>query len=207
VNPFERVHEAWQLDRRVQLLGQHLAPLLDEGAHVLNVGSGDGQIASALSRLRPDIRIEGVDVLARPGAQIPVRRFDGLSIPYEDDAFDTLLFVDVLHHADDASALLRDATRVARRHLVVKDHLLEGFMALSTLRFMDRVGNARHGVALPHDYWPETRWRETWASLDLEPDRFERSLQLYPPPLRWVFDRQLHFVARLCVGRQAHVVD
>lgn len=206
MNPFERVHDAWQADRRVHLLGELLSPLLVEAADVLDVGCGDGRIAAALSTVRSDLRIEGIDVVMRPDASIPVQLFDGLNIPCEDDSYDTVLFVDVLHHAEDATALLREARRVARRQLVIKDHLLEGFLAEPTLRCMDRVGNLRHDVALPHHYWTERRWRRTWASLDLGVVGFETRLHLYPFPLHWLFDRQLHFVARLSVGRQTDVV-
>jgi SAM-dependent methyltransferase len=207
VNPLERLHDAWQVDRRVQVLARLLDPLLPRSASVLDVGAGDGRIAAALSAARPDLRIEGLDVQERPRASIPVRVFDGRRIPCEGDDFDAVLFVDVLHHAEDAATLLGEARRVARRCVVIKDHLLQGLLAGPTLRFMDRVGNARHGVALPHHYWPESRWRETWAALDLPVDTFETRLGLYPVPLRWIFERQLHFVARLNAGPPHDVAD
>ena len=49
--------------------------------------------------------------------------------------------------------LLRETVRVARQVIVIKDHLLKGAFAYSTLRLMDWVGNARHDVALPYNYW------------------------------------------------------
>ena len=54
--------------------------------------------------------------------------------------------------------LLREAVRVARRGLLIKDHTLTGFLAGPTLRLMDRVGNQRHGVALPYNYWTQQQW-------------------------------------------------
>ena len=62
------------------------------------------------------------------------------------------MFVDVLHHTEDPMALLGEAVRVARKTIVVKDHTLNGFLAGPTLHFLDRVGNARHDVALPYNY-------------------------------------------------------
>jgi hypothetical protein len=81
--------------------------------------------------------------------------------------------------------------------VVIKDHLLDGPLAGLTLRVMDGVGNRRHGVALPQHYWSESTWRATWQSLGLTPQRVETRLDLYPLPLRWLFDRRLHFVALL----------
>ena len=132
---------------------------------------------------------------------VPVKIFDGKRIPFPDNAFDTVLLVDVIHHAEPPEDLLAEAVRVARRQLVIKDHLREGWLAGATLRWMDRVGNARFGVPLPFTYWPEARWRSAWARIGLVPDTFETRLRIYPPPFGLVFDRGLHFIARLRPGR------
>ena len=52
--------------------------------------------------------ITGIDVLVRDHTHIPVVKFDGTSIPFPDRSFDTLVFVDVLHHTNDPVLLLRD---------------------------------------------------------------------------------------------------
>jgi hypothetical protein len=50
--------------------------------------------------------------------------------------------------------LLREAVRVARRMILIKDHIVDAVLAGPTLRLMDRIGNARYGVSFPHNYWP-----------------------------------------------------
>ena len=55
------------------------------------------------------------------------------------------MFVDVLHHTDDPMVLLREAGRVASGFVLIKDHTQNGILAGRRLRFMDWVGNARHG--------------------------------------------------------------
>src|SRR5262245_22784366 len=99
---------------------------------------------------RPDISIRVIDVLVRPNTQIPVDRFNGKHLPHADKSFDVVCFVDVLHHTNDPATLLREARRVARKLVVLKDHTMDGIFAYHTLRFMDWVGNAHHGVALPY---------------------------------------------------------
>ncbi len=47
----------------------------------------------------------------------PAVEFDGLTLPLADHSVDVVLFVDVLHHTADPLILLREAARVARRHV------------------------------------------------------------------------------------------
>ena len=201
MSAIEQIHTHAVMDRRVRVLADHLGALLPREARVLDVGCGDGRLARALVALRPDLSVRGVDVLVREDAAIEVEAFDGQTLPVPDDGVDAVLFVDVLHHTEHAEALLAEAKRAARTCVVLKDHLLRGPLAGATLRFMDRVGNARHGVALPHLYWPKTQWRHTFSTLGLEVEAWETRLGLYPFPASLLFDRNLHFVARLGVSK------
>jgi len=193
----DRVHGRRVHPRRVRVLADHLQAILSNGATVLDVGCGDGLLSATIAERRPDLRVEGIDVLVREGAHIPVTHFNGKVLPFPDRSFDDVMFVDVLHHTDDPNVLLREAARVSRRGIVLKDHLLEGWLAGPVLRFMDRVGNVRHGVALPHNYWPRRRWTEAFAALGLRERSRREDLHLYPWPADLVFGRSLHFVARL----------
>jgi SAM-dependent methyltransferase len=146
---------------------------------------------------RPDLELQGLDVLGRPGTHVPVTVYDGRTIPYGDKSFDVVLFVDALHHTPDPMVPLREAARVARDAILIKDHLRDGILADRTLRLMDWVGNARYGVALPYAYWSRQQWLEAFARLGLTRSAWEVRLGLYPWPASWVFERSLHFIARL----------
>ena len=135
--------------------------------------------------------------MKRPTTHIPVTLFDGTVIPHEDNSFDVVSFVDVLHHTDDPEALLKEASRVARRAVIIKDHLSENWFDEITLRFMDWVGNAPHGVVLPYNYGSRADWSCWFEAAKLEAEEFETRVPLYPMPASAVFGRKLHFVARL----------
>ena len=195
----DRVHESYVHSRRVRVLSELVAAQLPREAIFLDVGCGDGLLARAIMDRRPDVSVRGIDVLVRRDTHVPVTEYDGTRIPFQDGSVDAVLLVDVLHHTHDPMALLAEAKRVARRTVIIKDHLLNGMAAGPTLRFMDRVGNARHHVALPHNYWPRARWKDAIAALRMRVELWEEQLGLYPPPADWCFGRSLHFVARLDV--------
>lgn len=183
--------------RRVIALANHFAALIPRDHAVLDVGAGDGRLDALILERRPDLTLTGVDVLIRPDARIPVVKFDGWQLPFPDRSFDTVMFCDVLHHTHDPVGMLHEAVRVARRAVVIKDHLVEGFMARPTLRLMDFVGNAPHGVPLPYHYFTRAEWDAAYRAAGLFVKTTRSRLGLYP---RWadiLFGRSLHFIACL----------
>ena len=206
----ETIHGCYVHDRRSRILSRCLAAVIPSNFSILDVGCGDGFLAQLISQARPDLSLTGIDALARERTHIPVNEYDGEIIPYDDASFDGVMFVDVLHHTSDPMVLLREALRVTRKSIVVKDHTSDGLFADLTLRVMDRIGNARHGVSLPYNYWPKRKWFEAFATLGLHIAEWTTHLGIYPWPASWVFDRSLHFVARLDIvnsatGRWANV--
>ncbi len=192
-----QMHSRLVFSRRVSVLASRLSVLLPPDAKVLDVGCGDGMIDSLIMQHRPDISIFGVDVLVRDHTHIAVTAFDGQIIPYDMKSFDAVIFVDVLHHTDSPESLLREAKRVSRDAIVIKDHVKDGVLSDLILRFMDWVGNAYHGVVLPYNYWTEQQWRKAFSALDLTIQNWDVQIGLYPWPATWFFDRALHFIVKL----------
>jgi SAM-dependent methyltransferase len=197
----ERWHGARVHTRRVQVLASTAANLLPQRATVLDIGCGDGRLAAYLGKLRPDLLVSGAEVAPRSDCAIPVTGFDGRTLPFAEDSFDATLLVDVLHHTTEPAVLLSEAVRVARYAVVLKDHFREGLGAYSTLRFMDVVGNRRHGVPLPFNYLNRLEWNALFARCGVVAEASDALARLYPFPANLVFGRGLHFFARLGVCR------
>jgi SAM-dependent methyltransferase len=188
---------SWYFNRRIWVLSRALANAIPGRGSVLDVGCGDGQLALALMKLRSDLHVEGVDVVARPKTLVPVAQYDGVKLPFADKSFDYVTIVDVLHHTDDPTVVLSEASRVAREGVVIKDHLREGWLAQATLSFMDWCGNIGDGVPLPYNFLSRSEWQGAFFKSRLHTVSTTEKLGIYLPPGRWLFDRNLHFVSLL----------
>ncbi|HEC16321.1 MAG TPA: SAM-dependent methyltransferase [Sedimenticola sp.] len=191
------LHRELIFKRRVRVLADWLARLPDKHSTILDVGCGDGLVDHLILQRRPDLTINGIDVMIRPYTWVPVLEYNGKILPLDDNSRDYVMLVDVLHHLDSPEQLLREACRVARKGVILKDHARAGLLAAPTLRFMDWVGNASHGVISTYNYWTQERWQQAFGELGLKPTYWLTRLKLYPFPFSLLFDRSLHFIARL----------
>lgn len=107
-------------------------PSIEDGATVLDVGTGLADIPAAVVRSASErgrsIRIVAVDEAcsllhaSRTRLDWPVCA-NALALPFRDEAIDVVIASQVLHHFEDADAerLLREMNRVARRAVIVSD--------------------------------------------------------------------------------------
>jgi SAM-dependent methyltransferase len=185
----------------MDILSDLIGSRLREGSDVLDVGCGDGKIDYLIMQKR-NVEIHGVDVLVREKTYIPVDKYDGIRLPSENGAFDAVVFIDALHHTNDPIPVLKEAMRAVSGDgdIIIKDHLLEGLFAKTTLKFMDYFGNAHYGVSLPYNYLSKRDWDACFAELGLNVTEFTVKLHLYPFPFDFIFGRKLHFIAKLSVS-------
>lgn len=192
-----KFHDKLVYSRRMERLTELLTPMLNDSKRILDLGCGDGKIDSLIMVNMPNVDIRGIDVLVRPKTYIPVDQYDGKHIPVEDDAVDTIMVIDVLHHTDDPSALVKEMTRCTSRYIIIKDHYKHGLLSYLKLRAMDYVGNAHYKVRLPYNYLSPKQWNQIFEKNGLRAVRLEQNLNLYKGLFHILFDRNLHFIAKL----------
>ncbi len=96
-----------------------LAAVQGADQRVLDIGGGMGRMSIPLSRRHfvtlTDISPQMLD-LARPhaSARLKIQVADGRSLPYENDAFDYVLSIDVMPHIPEPRVLLHETRRVLR---------------------------------------------------------------------------------------------
>ncbi len=195
-----RAHRRTVFGRRARVLAELLAAKIPAGASVLDVGCGDGTIATLIASRNPSVTLQGIEFAPRTDCRIECKLFDGSSIPFPADSFDVCMFVDVLHHVKDSEGieqLLREAGRVSRKLVLIKDHLTGSRFDFRTLQFMDWVGNRPHGVILPYNYQSRDQWDKHFLAAGLRVKEWQTNVPLYPFPFSALFGRQLHYIGLL----------
>jgi SAM-dependent methyltransferase len=163
---------------------------------LIDIGAGDGFLGSILEQHRPATSIVGVEThirqLRRPDFKMV--KFDGLRAPFADGAFDYALLCNVLHHADDQPALLREALRLVRRGVIIKDHLSESRYQHSQLAVLDVLGNRRFGASTVGRYLSTDGWNALFRDAGARPIERIEGLSFRRGPLRLVFGNHLEIM-------------
>lgn len=139
-----------------------LTPYLKNSKSVLDLGSSDGRLAAQIQRKlaaqRKCIQFMGCDVHVQPKTYIPIFQYSGHRLPFADNTFDCVLIVDVLHHTDNPLQVLKEAKRVSRRYVLIKDHYWNNSKDFSRLKFADYIGNKPYGIRLPYGFLTRNDW-------------------------------------------------
>ncbi|HPR45140.1 MAG TPA: methionine biosynthesis protein MetW [Ottowia sp.] len=117
-----------------------IADLVPEGAHVLDLGCGDGALLEHLVRQRRcsgyGIEIDDANVAACVQRGVNVLQLNlhqGLKA-FQDQSFDVVLQIDTLQHLRNAEVMLRETARVGRVGIVAFPNFAHWPNRLSVLR-------------------------------------------------------------------------
>lgn len=157
----ERVHVY-----RAQWSFERLSQMIREGDRVLNLGAGDCRLDQRLARDH-QCEVVSLDVDDYNETELPLVLYDGLHIPFPDDSFDVVLLIFALHHAEDPAAVLREARRVCRRHIIAFEDLLISLADRLVFRGFHRFLKWSQGFPLPQHEWPPQRWSELARDIGL----------------------------------------
>jgi ubiquinone/menaquinone biosynthesis C-methylase UbiE len=193
------LHKKITLNNRIKVLSNELSKIIESG-NVLDVGCGSGEISDQIMKKNNRISIKGIDILVRPKTRIPVERYDGKYYPYLNNTFDSVIFVDVLHHTQDPYLLLKEAKRVSRRFIIIKDHNCNNRYHKKVLSFTDWFGNSQYGIHLELNFLSKSEWMQLFRKLDLKP-LFYKQIKLYPRITKLIFWSEMDFIIKLEISK------
>ena len=185
-------------ESRLRELSRLIVPLLEPGDRVLDVGCGSGALGERLLHDGPaELTVHGMETRVRDGALIPVEAYSGSRLPRESATEDVVILADVLHHEPEPEHLLREACRVARRLVLVKDHVVENRWDQWRVALIDWAANAGYDVPCLFRYPSAQGWHELFKKLEIPCQLWTQDFPLYPAGYQLVFGGNLHCFAVL----------
>ena len=166
-------------------IGGRLAPHLEEGTTVLDVGSGTGRIMRWLAD-RVGVRPTLADVIEFDNRVLDfpyVRLDDPLALPFPDRSFDTVLLLFVLHHLErweDQETIVREAARVTGRRLLIIEDTPTSRLDRAMNVAWDWVLNLRHGVPTPFTFRSVEGWTDVFERSGLRVEHAETYRARWP---------------------------
>lgn len=153
-------------------IGGKVAPHLEAGMTLLDLGSGTGRIARWLAR-RVGVRPTMADLVEYGNRvrDLPfLKLHDPVRIPAEDGSFDAVLMLFVLHHMErweDQERLVAEAARVAARRVLIIEDTPRSRLDRAFNTVWDWVLNLRHGVPTPFTFRSPDGWARVFEEAGL----------------------------------------
>ena len=88
------------------------------GDRVLDVGSGNGLFGKGIADAF-GAKVSGVDVADYTATEIPVKMYDGHTIPHKDNSFDVIVLAFMLHHVKHQEDILKEAIRCCKGCVII----------------------------------------------------------------------------------------
>jgi 2-polyprenyl-3-methyl-5-hydroxy-6-metoxy-1,4-benzoquinol methylase len=142
-----------------------IVPFLRKDEKILDLGAG---LCLMLQWLKNNnYTVEGVDI--HDISLYPYIRpkiYDGVTLPYKNKEFDTVLILAVLHHIQDQEHVIREAKRVSKRIIIMEDIYDNAIQKYLTF-LMDSFTNLEF-ITHPHSNRTDRQWREEFKRLGLK---------------------------------------
>lgn len=167
--------------RRARRIAGFIAPRLDPGDSVLDLGCGNLLVADFIRQQCP-VHITGIDVINTNLTDLPLVLYDGHTIPFQDKSLDATYAAFVLHHTDHSERLLRECLRVTRNTLLVLEDVYRNRVELWLTKALDFTNKLRApDMPVPFNFRQEAEWTALFNQLGAQNVAVEK---VYPLPLR-----------------------
>ena len=156
----------WQLLKRAEIKFKIIEKWLKSSDQILDIGCGPGAVAFLLKE--HSFHVGTIDIQHKSAFDsVTPTIFDGLHLPYHDNAFDVCLILTVLHHAKTPLALLKEAKRVSRGRIIVIEDIYTNSVQLFITKLFDSIVNSEFS-GHPHNNKKFEHWIDIFQSLDLD---------------------------------------
>jgi len=143
--------------KRSETVVSRIMPYINDSNKIVDIGSGTGDIANLI--ITQGKNITPVDVTDFHGPRmIKTIIYDGKTLPFKAESFDTALLLMVMHHTPNPEVIFKEAARVAKKIVVIESSYTNKVNRFFTV-ISDTIGNLRL-EAFWNSYKTDKQWRQ-----------------------------------------------
>lgn len=160
------------LRRRAHTKYKAIAPHLQPGDRVLDIGAGEGFVSQFIARQGHETHLVERNAQSNR-TELPITAYNGRDLPFSDAQFDVGILSYVLHHCEDPDQVLREAARVCRRLIILETVYITDFDRRRTT-FLDHNANRLRGIPKePLHFDTAEGWHRRFQAIGLKIQHFE----------------------------------
>ena len=166
--PLGRKVLAWSAMRRARIKFDRLSDWLNtpRPEKILDIGTGNGGFERMLVQDGHDVT--GVDVKRKTCFKdIQPVIYDGEILPFDDNSFDCILILTVLHHTTNAEAIIREAMRAGSGRMIIMEDVYSSNLQKQLTFQLDGLVNDEW-IEHPHSNKTEAEWETLFHQLGLQ---------------------------------------
>ncbi len=137
---------------------------------ILDIGSGNCALNLQIRNM--SFNITGLDISNKSAFQEfePII-YDGATLPFDDNSFDIVQLITVLHHIKDTESIIKEAKRVGHKLIIMEDIYENTFQKYITF-VADSINNWEF-MGHPHSNRSDEGWKNTFKKYELNIENSE----------------------------------
>lgn len=151
---------------RAKRISNILRPFIRDAGDILDIGSGDCIVAQQIQK-DTGVCITCIDRVDYNKTDLPLIVYESHILPFDDESFDAVMLLFVLHHSADYTGLLEEARRVCRNKLIIIEDTYSGAFERWIICLIDMLWNFRNSVPTPFSFLKGDEWIRVFSRLNL----------------------------------------
>lgn len=142
--------------KKVKIKLARLLKFYNKNDTILDIGSGN--CALNLQIKNSGYEITGLDILNKSAfKEIKPVIYDGSKLPFDDNSFEIVQIITVLHHIKNPEEIIKEAKRVGRKVIIMEDIYESTFQKYITF-IADSINNWEF-IGHPHTNMTDEEWK------------------------------------------------
>lgn len=178
-----RIDVSWSQKEKAKIIAESYKNWNLKNKKILDVGCGNGVVSQVLNEIL-EADISGTDIIDYCKQDISFKKMDSPNkLPFEDNSFDFVMFIESLHHSENIEELIIEANRVASDILIFEDK------ELFFLKTLDVGLNYLYckDMPVPCNFKTEKAWCNLFIKLGFSYVKAEISYPFWYPLRHFVF--------------------